>query len=251
MSFTEHDKHGVVWTTADGMPCLHAFTTRLGGVSAGRYASLNLGERTGDNPAAVRENYRRLREALGINREEMVFTRQVHGTELRVVTAADSRRPLEDCPACDGLVTNVRELPLIIFSADCIPVLLCDSEAGVIGAVHCGWRSTAGDILGKAVEFMRGLGARPESIRAAIGPGIGACCFETGPTVEPAAGAPDERKFMIDLRAADKERLLRLGMSASHIDVSDECTKCRTDRYWSHRATGMPRGSQISLIMLE
>jgi copper oxidase (laccase) domain-containing protein len=71
------------------------------------------------------------------------------------------------------------------------------------------------------------------------------------PTVERAAGAPGERKFMIDLRAADKERLLRLGMSASHIDISDECTKCRTDRYWSHRATGMPRGSQISLIMLE
>jgi YfiH family protein len=204
MSFTEHEKHDVVWTTADGMPCLHAFSTRLGGVSTGPYATLNLGEHTGDDPAAVRENYRRLLVALGIQREEMVFTRQVHGTALRVVTAADGRKPLEDCPACDGLVTNVRELPLIIFSADCIPVLLCDPGAGITGAVHCGWRSTVGDILGAAVEAMQGLGARPENIRAAIGPGIGACCFETGPEVAEAllSWLPGAEAFIAPLPAS-------------------------------------------------
>jgi copper oxidase (laccase) domain-containing protein len=177
MSFTEHEKQGVIWTTADGMPCLHAFSTRLGGVSTGPYASLNLGERTGDDPAAVRENYRRLREALGINREEMVFTRQVHGTELRVVTAADSRRPLEDCPACDGLVTNVRELPLIIFSADVYPFAL-RPRGGRHGAVHCGWRITGGTswVSRRAMKVW----ARGRSIRAAIGPASAPAALRRG-----------------------------------------------------------------------
>jgi YfiH family protein len=204
----------------------------------------------------------------------MGFTRQVHGTEVRVVAEADRRVPLnEDRPACDGLVTNVRGLPLIIFTADCIPVLLCDPEAGVVGAVHCGWRSTVQDILGIAVRKMLALGARPERIRAAIGPGIGACCFETGAEVAKAVrswlpggekfcrplGEPDlmpgtwekpEAKFMVELRGADRARLLRLGLREDHIDVSGACTKCEPDTYWSHRRTGKPRGSQAAVVML-
>lgn len=275
MAFTEHRSNGVPWLRADALPCPHAFTTRLGGVSAGPYASLNLGERTGDDPAAVRENYRRLQRALGFGEKGMVFTRQVHGAEVRVVTEADRRLPLEgDRPVCDGLVTNVRGLPLIIFTADCIPVLLCDPEAGVAGAVHCGWRSTVLDILGVAVRKMTALGARPERLRAAIGPGIGACCYETGAEVKqalrdwlPGGGefcrplgetkaAPGTvgavaAKYMVDLRGADRAYLMRLGLREENIDVSGACTKCESDRYWSHRVTGKTRGSQAAVVMLD
>jgi YfiH family protein len=266
MGFTEYEQNGLVWLTADVLPCTHGFTTRFGGVSKGVFASLNLGERTEDDPAAVLENYRRLREALGLRGEGMAFTRQVHGTEVRVITEEHRRQPLDgDRPACDGLVTKMRRLPLIIFSADCIPVLLCEPDAGVIGAVHCGWRSTVRDILGTAVLKMCSLGARPEKIRAAIGPGIGGCCFETGPEVGEAlfawlgegsgrfcAASPDNpEKMMVDLRGADRERLLRLGLRSQHIAVSDECTKCRPDKYWSHRVTGPLRGSQAAVISLD
>jgi len=264
--FTEKCSDGVPYLRADVLPCTHGFTTRLGGVSGGIYASLNLGEGTADERADIRENYQRLCAALGIP-ERLAFTRQVHGAQVRIVTERDLRRPCEDPPppACDGLVTNRRQLPLIVFTADCIPVLLCEPEAGVIGAVHAGWRGTVADILGVAVEQMRALGARPENIHAAIGPGIGGECFETGPEVPEALeawlpggrerfcvpGPGGEGKFLVDLRGADRERLLRLGLRTEHIAVSEACTRCRPERFWSHRAVGRQRGNQAAVIMLD
>ena len=262
--FTERECGGVPYLCADVLPCTHGFTTRKGGVSKGDYASLNLGGGTEDAQENVRENYRRLCGALGVP-ERMVFTRQIHGTEVRVVTEADSRLPFDpQPPACDGLVTNRRQLPLIVFTADCIPVLLCDPKAGVIGAVHAGWRGTVADILGVAVGEMCALGAHPEDICAAIGPGIGRECFETGPEVAealeawlpggdefyiPEPGHPG--KYLVDLRGADRERLLRLGFRPEHIAVSETCTRCRPDMFWSHRIMGTRRGSQAAVIMLD
>ena len=265
MRFVAHDVGGVVFLTAAGFPARHAFTTRLGGVSAGACASLNLGENRGDDPDCVRENYRRLGIATGIDTSRMVFSRQVHEHTVRVATEADRRTlytPMDY--TADGLVTNLRGLPLIIFTADCVPVLLCDPEAGVIGAVHCGWRSTVQDILGEAVGKMRGLGARPARIRAAIGPAIGACCFETGPEVpaavaellgagadafvSPRPGVPG--KFLVDLKGANARRLAQLGLAPDHIAVSGACTMCEHETYWSHRYTHGVRGTQASLIVL-
>lgn len=261
--FAEMSYKELMYMTAPTIPYIHCFTSRKGGVSTGCLESLNLGENRGDDEENVRENYRRVLEALGLPQQSLCFTKQVHGREVRVVTDEDRRELYTPFKyEADGIVTNVPNLPLICFTADCVPVLLCDAEAGVAAAVHCGWRSTVADILGNAVDKMIGLGALPESICAAIGPAIDMCCFETGPEVPEAIdkllGADaegtyfpvDGGKFMADLKETNRRRLLQLGLSEQNISVSDECTFCNSDRYWSHRQTGGERGSQAALIVI-
>ena len=196
----------------------------------------------------------------------MCFTHQVHGNTLRYVTEADRQMPPLDRlpPDCDGLVTDVPGLPIVVFTADCVPVLLCDEKVGVVAAVHCGWKGTVKDMPGATVEAMTKLGARAENIRVAIGPAISRCCFETGPEVPQAVYAllgrdaaglcpPEEGvpgKYMVDLKEVNRRRFLQLGLRTEHIDVSAECTMCQSDKYWSHRATKGVRGTQASIILL-
>lgn len=262
--FAEMSYKELMYMIAPTIPYNHCFTSRLGGVSTGCLESLNLGENRGDSQENVRENYRRVLEAMGLPPQNLCFTKQVHGREVLVVTDADRRELFTPFKyEADGLVTDVPGLPLICFTADCVPVLLCDPEAGVAAAVHCGWRSTVADILGNAVDKMIGLGALPESICAAIGPAIDMCCYETGPEVpegidkllgEWAEGTyfsvGHEGKFMVDLKEVNKRRLLQLGVLEKNISVSDECTFCNSDRYWSHRQTGGERGSQAAVIVI-
>ena len=263
MSFAENKENGLVYMTSSVSGARHAFTTRFGGVSAGIFSSLNLGSNRGDDPDAVRENYRRVCALMGAGIDDAAVTKQVHGSAVRVVTVADrhvcmSRVPYE----ADGLVTAERDLPLMCFTADCVPVLLCDSVHGVIAAVHCGWRSSVGDILSNAVREMEGLGARRETICAALGPAIGSCCFETDDDVPAAVAAylggdtdglfvrRADGKTLVDLRGANRRRLLQLGLREENIDVSDECTFCSHEKYWSHRYTKGQRGSQAAVIVL-
>ena len=265
MKFVENSVNGVVFMTAPNIKTRHAFTTRWGGVSEGHLASLNLGSNRGDLLERVIENYYRLGAAVGIDVEHMAFTKQVHGNVVRVATEQDVHVLGIPVPyEADGIVTNVPGLALICFTADCVPVLLCDAKNGVIGAVHCGWRSSVSDILGSAVAQMRTLGAEPSEINAAIGPAIGYCCFEVGPEVIEAASAylggevdglyrsnPErEGKYFLDLRRANARRLIRLGLAPEHISVSEECTVCSHEKYWSHRYTKGQRGSQGALICL-
>ena len=263
MSFVEKKEGGLVYMASDFIDTPHAFTTRFGGVSQGIFASLNLSSSRGDDPIAVRENYRRVCALMGADMDGCAVTKQVHGAQVRVVTEADRHVCLSKVPyEADGLVTAVKNLPIFCFTADCVPVLLWDSENHAAGAIHCGWRSSAADILGVAVGKMTALGAKAENIRAAIGPAIGRCCFETDGDV-PAAietylngdiqGLFDRRadgKFLVDLRAANARRLLQLGLREENIDVSDECTVCLHDKYWSHRYTKGQRGSQAAVIVL-
>lgn len=262
--FTENRQNGLIYMTSDKIGTRHAFTTRYGGVSVGEFSSLNLGSNRGDDPAAVRENYRRVCALMGAGIDECVVTNQVHGSVVRTVTADDRHVCMSTVPyEADGIVTNVRALPLMCFVADCVPALLWDGEHGVIAAVHCGWRSSVLDILGETVEKMRLLGARPESIHAAMGAAIGRCCFETDDDVPQAVekylgGDADglfyrrpDGKTMVDLRAANARRLMQLGLNGGNIDISDECTVCSHDKYWSHRYTKGHRGSQAAAIVLE
>ena len=266
ISFTEHrHPNGVVYMTAPTLRAKHGFSTRCGGVSTGYLASLNLGSNRGDEPERVFRNYDLLGEAVGIDVRHMAFTKQVHGSVVRVASEADVHEFGTNVPyEADGLVTNVPGLALICFTADCVPVLLCDDVHGVIAAVHCGWRSSVADILKNAVEKMCALGAQPEHICAAIGPAIGKCCFEVGAEVIDAAEAwlggdadglyvPENGvpgKFLLDLKNANARRLTQLGLSAQNIAVSDECTMCSHEKYWSHRYTKGRRGSQGALIVL-
>ena len=261
--FKEIHKGGLVYMTAPNIPFTHAFTTRFGGVSGGIFESLNLGENRGDEPEAVRENYRRLKAALGI--ERLCFTKQVHEAAVKYVTGRDAREPFDPLPyACDGLVTDEPGVGLIAFTADCVPILLCDPERRVAAAVHAGWRGTVADIAGEAVKAMEALGCDPVNIQAAIGPCISRCCFETGPEVPEAVMAVlgkegreyiddpgrNEDKFFVDLKGVNRALLIRAGVRPESVAVSDECTVCESEKYWSHRATGGRRGAQAAVIAL-
>jgi YfiH family protein len=261
--FIETRYNDMMLMRAPNIPFTHAFTTRYGGVSKGALYSLNLGENRGDAPSNVRENYRRLLEALDIPEQELCFTKQVHGNNVRIVSDADRRELFSPfLYEADGIVTDAQSLPLICFSADCVPVLLADEVARVVAAVHCGWRSTAADIIGKAVDKMVSLGSEPKNINAAIGPAIDICCFETGSEVAQAIAKllgdecegvffeTREGKFMVDLKEALRRRLTQRGLRDANISVSDECTSCNSDRYWSHRKTRGERGSQAAIIMI-
>lgn len=253
----------VEFTTSKLISCPHAFSTRLGGVSEGVYASLNLGLNRGDEPERVLENWRIFGAACGIPTERVVYGRQVHEANVRIVGREDLHT-LDDprtWEPADGYVTNEAGVPLVIFTADCTPLLMHDPVAGVIAAVHCGWRSTVADIEGEAVKKMLSLGAHAEDIRAAIGPCIGACCFETGAEVPEALRAllgadaerfiqPKQEKYMVDLGGAVLQRLRQLGLTEEHIENAGECTMCAPQRYWSHRYTKGVRGSQANIIML-
>ena len=201
---------------------------------------------------------------MGAGIDDCAVTKQVHGNVVRVVTKADRHPCMTPVPyEADGIVTAEKGLPIFCFTADCVPALLLDREAGVAGAIHCGWRSSASDILKNAVERMEALGARRERICAAMGPAIGRCCFETDEDVPLALSAylggdteglwdrKENGKYLVDLRLANKRRLLQLGLREENIDLSDECTLCSHEKYWSHRYTKGNRGSQAACIVLE
>ena len=240
----------------------HCFSTRFGGVSEGALASLNLGVHRGDKPAIVLENYRRLSEAVGFDPKRTVFTKQIHSDIIERVGVSDCGRglivPVEN--GCDGLVTNEPEVVLTVFSADCTPVLLYDPVAKAVGAVHAGWRGTAAAIVAKAVERMAAeFGSKPENIRAAIGPCISQCCFETDRDVPEAmlnafGDAAKEAiretgsKYYVNLKALNALALTRAGVR--QIDIATECTACEPNRFWSHRRVGNARGSLAAMILL-
>ena len=270
MSFQFHTIAGVRFQTSTLLEhgaIHHGFSTRLGGVSQGVYASLNL-RRHGDppdTPEHVQENYRRFCAAVDIKPEGLVLSHQVHQDTVRHVTAPDAGKvfSLPVDYTADALVTNTPGLNLMVFSADCIILLLWDPDAECVGAVHAGWRGTALDLPARtAGEMGRLFGARPENIRVAIGAGIGPCCFEThddvpealrsafGPGAE-AYIAPRGEKWTVDLKAVNAWRLREAGVDPARIDLCSVCTACRTDLYWSHRVTGDRRGVQGALISLE
>ena len=245
----------------------HGFSTRRGGVSTGIFESLNLGriDTLGDDPDRVEENWTLFGRAAGIDTARFVHGHQVHGNHVHVASREDAHGIREPSSLeADGYVTNLPGLPLAVFTADCVPLLMEEREAGVVAAVHCGWKPTAADIMGEAVKTMASLGAEPERIRAAIGPCIRKCCFQTGPEV-PAAmerllgeplgdlveDDPAERgKYRLDLPGVVARRLTQLGVPPENIDDLTTCTMCDPSSFWSHRTMGMRRGSQANIIML-
>lgn len=243
------------------IPVPHGFTTRYGGVSVGALASLNLGSGRGDSPENVLENYRRLGQALGFDPHNAVLCKQIHSDIVHTVTGNDLGAGLYR-PAlqpCDALVTDIPGAALVVFTADCTPILLWDPVTGAVGAAHAGWRGTVADIAGKTVAAMASrFGARPENIRAAIGPNIGPCHFETHGDVPQALKdafgekmndyiRPNGEKYFVDLKGVNEWLLRRAGVPS--VDVSDCCTVCESERFWSHRVTGGVRGSQGAVIV--
>ena len=249
------------YSYAEGIGAPHCFTTRLGGVSTGIFDSLNLNFSRGDDPEKVVENFRRIGEVLGFTPEDVVNARQTHSD---IVVRVDQRNRgnlavTGASPECDALITNTPGMALYVSTADCTPILLWDSETGAVGAAHAGWRGTVSAIGARTVEAMgREFGTKPENIRAAIGPNIGICHFETDADVPEAileAFGQEARpfiqrkgeKYYVNLKEVNALVLRRAGVT--HIEISDECTMCRPDRFWSHRVTLGKRGAQGGIIV--
>jgi polyphenol oxidase len=243
-------------------PVAHGFSTRLGGVSSGPYASLNLGPRSGDDLSAVRENRGRFLHALGLEGTPVLAPRQVHSA---IISVDRDGTPLPDSTVVDGdaVVTDRAGVALMVLAADCLPILLFDPQRQAIAAVHAGWRGTAGAIAARAVEAMRdAFGSDPADMQAALGPAIGRCCYEVGPEVleEVRAAtslAPNRlydplpnAKGMLDLVAANTAQLAGAGLRPQHIHALNICTACNTDRFFSHRRDGEPTGRAGAAIAL-
>ena len=241
----------------------HGFSTRNGGGSEGIYATLNLGMNRGDEEDRVIENWNRFLASAGIYTKSFVCGKQVHGNRVCIVSEADLRPAYGKgiMHECDGYVTSNADVPLAVFMADCVPVLMEDPVNHVIGAVHSGWRGTVSDIEKSAVDAFISLGSRPGDIRAAIGPAIDRCCFEVGyeviDAVKDLIGEDAERycskrndKYMLDLRGVVRHRLIMLGLMAENIDIVGECTMCHPDRYFSHRYSAGERGSLAAVICM-
>ena len=246
--------------TAEGITAPHAFTTRFGGVSTGALESMNLAIKLDETDKNVQANFEILGQALGFEIDDLVLTRQIHSDTVRVVGRADCKGCFHrDYPECDALVTNTPGVALVIFTADCTPLLFHDPVTGAVGAAHAGWRGTASAIGVKTVEAMcREFGCKPENIRAAIGPNIGFCHFETDADVPDALLATfgDEirpfirqagSKYYVNLKEINALILRRAGVR--HLEISEDCTMCQPDRFWSHRTTGGIRGSQGAVIV--
>ena len=226
----------ITLSALDGAPHIrHAFFTRQGGVSEGLFASLNCGFGSRDDPRRVEENRAIAAAHLGLRAERLVSCHQVHGT-----TAITVERPWRraDNPRADGMVTAVPGIALGVLAADCAPVLFADPEARVVGAAHGGWRGALAGVMEATVAAMAALGARPERIRAGIGPCIGQQSYEVGPEFHAAFAAADPANagffrpaarsghFLFDLPGYIAERLARLGLAAieraPHDTVAEE-----------------------------
>jgi YfiH family protein len=224
-----------------------AFSTRNGGVSDGPYRSLNLGILTDDDPARVTDNRRRLAGSVGLAPESVAMVWQVHGGELAEWTepprSGGYAVPGAPLRQVDGHLTDLPGVGLLILGADCLPVALAGPRR--VSMLHCGWRGLAAGIVERAVARFPGPPA------AAIGPGIGRCCYKVGPEVlaafEDLDGVASGR--MLDLRAVARARLEGLGVS--RIEDVDLCTSCRSDLFFSHRRDSGITGRQGGIVWRE
>jgi YfiH family protein len=237
MEWRERDD--VRWLEADLGGARAAFSTRPGGVSEAPFDSLNLGILTEDDPEAVTENRRRLAACLGLDPEQVVFALQVHGTRL----IDHSEPPGEGLPEADGHLVREPGVAPLVLAADCLPVAL-HGEGG-LAMVHAGWRGLAEGILGAAA-------AAVDATAAAIGPGIGPCCYEVGEEVLDAfadLGDGIAEGRMLDLSAVARRRLMEAGVE--RIETAGLCTSCERELFFSHRRDHGRTGRQAGIAWLE
>ena len=220
-------------------PLRHGFFTRKGGASSGVFHGLNCGPGSSDQTQAVEINRARVAQAMEVPPDRLVSVQQVHSAE---VVRVDG--PLPDQPRADAMVTATPGVALSVLTADCQPVLMADAEAGVVAAVHAGWRGALAGILEATVAAMEGLGARPDRIAAAIGPTISQAAYEVGPEFLDAFLAEDPAnarffaqgdgdRMLFDLPGYGLARLRAAGVD--HADWTRHCTFSDATLFYSYR----------------
>lgn len=265
------EKNGVTYLTfplLEKNGLIHGFTTRLGGVSQGDCASMNLSFTRGDREEDVRENFRLIGDTLGIDMNKAVLSHQVHKTEIHVVQKEDCGRGLdpEKKPfvEIDGLITKEKGIPLVTFYADCVPLLFYDPNKKVIASSHSGWRGTVAKIGAKTVEKMeKEMGCARENILAVVGPSICQDCYEVSEDVakefekifsreqyEEIILDKKNGKYQLDLWKANEFILLEAGIRKENLAVTDLCTCCNPKVLFSHRASHGKRGNLSAILCL-
>lgn len=266
-----NEKFGVTYLT---FPILeetglvkHGFSTRMGGVSVGYFASMNLSFHRGDDYEKVLENYERIAKALDTKTKHMVLSQQTHTTNIRIVTSKDKGKGIhkkQDYENVDGIVTSEPGIMLVTSYADCVPIYMVDVKHKAIALCHSGWRGTVGKISQEALKVMeQQYGTKPEDIRAAIGPSICQDCYEVSKDVIMEFEKVMDRqalskivivkgngKYQLDLWKANQYILEEAGVLREHIQLPDLCTCCNSDYLFSHRASKGKRGNLSAFLEL-
>lgn len=251
----------------------HGFSTRLGGVSEGIFASMNLDQCPAgneDDPEKVRINFEKIAAEIGFDPHSVVISKQVHKTNIRYVTEEDKGKGLylpRDYDEIDGLITDRPGITLVTKYADCVPLFFVDRKERAIGLSHSGWRGTVAKIGRVTVEEMKKhFGSRPENLTAVIGPSICRDCYvvseevaqafrdafsENGYNMNHILHKNDSGSYQLNLWEANRKLLLDAGLKEEQIHVSGVCTACNSDLLFSHRKTGGKRGSLAAFLALK
>ncbi len=232
----------------------HGFASRSGGVSAGPFESLNLSLGVGDDPGAVRENRRRFCEALGVRSESVFAARQIHGESIACVNDAKRREQVGQgwlegahVGTADALLTDREGAVLVASAADCVLAAIVDPRRRIVGIAHCGWRGTFARLAeGLVREAVTRFRISPADLLAVLSPSIGPCCFEVGDEVmEEGLGSVrgfqrfarrGPRRWHVDLWEMNRSQLLSAGVRDDAIEISGQCTRCRSADFFSYRA---------------
>jgi YfiH family protein len=244
---------------------IHCFTTRIGGVSQNEYSSLNLGINKKDSIENVRENYRKICNAINVDINSLVMSKQVHGKNLMKIYEYDDLRDIKEglsAETFDGFITNKKGITLVTFYADCVPVFFYDSRNKVIALAHSGWRSTVKKIAGEIVsDMVNKFNCSAFNIEVAIGPSIGKCCFEIGEdaykefkteflNLDKYCDMTGEGKWHVNLQEIIRDTLLEQGILEENIFISGICTQCNKEMFFSYRGDNGKTGSMAAFMQL-
>jgi polyphenol oxidase len=264
-AFPLETKHAVPFLACGPMRAhgfiMQAFSTRLGGVSKSPYASLNLGFGSGDSRACILRNRARFGQAVGINADDLMTLQQVHGPRVIVLAEASDPQLVRDTPG-DGLITNRPNLPLAVITADCFPVVLAAPSLPVVGIVHAGRKGIVAGVVPAAITLIcQAFDVSPEAVFAAIGPGIGRCCYEVDDasaepflsqfTSDAAVYRPNRPAHLyLDLQQAILLQLRAAGVPSTHVWSADLCTACHLQWFYSYRREGPRSGRMLNVVMI-
>lgn len=237
----------------------HFVSERSGGISAGEIGTLNLSFSAGDHPENVKENRRRIAQAMGVVPQRLIFPSQTHSNTVQIV---DEDTLPGQLTQTDALITNTPGICICVMSADCVPILLYDPVNRAVGAVHAGWRGTVSKILTLTIQAMQAhFGSQPGNIIAGIGPSICPQVYEVGPEVisaveqayntdELIAGKNGQGKGFLNLWEANRIQLLQSGVPAHAIEIAGVCTYTESDRFFSARKSGNKAGRFAAGIVM-
>ena len=270
--FIQREENGVPYLSFAALEetglVVNGFSTRLGGASEGKDATMNFAGNKGGGPAEVLENYTRMAKALGVDRDRMVASQQTHTTNVRLVTEEDAGKGVvreRDYTDVDGLITNVPDLTLATFYADCVPLYFVDPKHKAIGLSHSGWRGTVNRMGQCTIDAMKkAFGTSPKDLITCIGPSICQDCFEVGEEVAEAFMesfkpewhneiiAPGKRpdKYQLDLWRANEIIFMEAGVKPENIHTTNICTMCNHEYLFSHRKVGNERGNMGAFLCL-